>query len=124
MKLRLECYASEFPAADAAIKSAFPGASCGKAYPNARGMAGTPCEERHYYDKLQAPAVSAKDAMTLGMIRFLAAVSDGYGVDVSGELGRLRELHDMTGLTDAQRAELLAEWQARIVLGLAKGGGA
>ena len=100
MQLRLECYGHERDAAVAALESAFRVKSVSKAYPNTRqtGVAGAPCENRYYVtldgkDPVRHPD-DMRDTLTLDLLRFLAWVSDGLGIDASREVETVRRFYD------------------------------
>ena len=122
MELRLECYDHERDAAVSAIREGFNVKSVSKAYPNVRktGVEGAPCESR-YYIKLDGstPVRSGgvRDMLTLDMLRTMALLQDGLGMDMSGEISGLRALYMKSGeFTDRQLTELFLEYK-RALLG-------
>lgn len=123
MELRLECYDHERDAAVAAISDGFNVKSVSKAYPNTRktGVEGTPCESRYYIKLNSANPVRKSDGiremLTLDMLRTMALLQDGFGLDMSGEIPGLRELYLKSGgFTDKQLTELFLEYK-RALLG-------
>lgn len=127
MQLRLECYDYERDQAVAALGNGFQVKSVSKAYPNMRqtGVEGTPCENR-YYITVNGLQKDIRDELTLDMLRFLAWLSESFGLDMSGEICNVRRFYDESkDMCAHQKTVLALEWKSGVlkrVLPFMKGG--
>lgn len=122
MQVRLECYEQESTAAIAAVTENLNVRSVSKGYANLRqtGVAGTPCEYR-YYIKLDDKAPLKRgspqlDLLAMDMLRFLAALSEHFGLDAASEVESLRQLYiGSAGMTERQVLQLFLEWKRSLL---------
>lgn len=122
MQVRLECYEHESRAAIAAVTENLNVRSVSKGYANLRqtGVEGTPCEYRYYIkldDRSPLKRGAAQiDMLTMDMLRFLAALSDSFGMDAAPEVESLRQLYiGSAGMTERQVLQLFLEWKASLL---------
>lgn len=129
MQLRVECYGQEFDGLLAALRKGLNIASVSKPYPNMRGNAGTPCENRYYVKInenrpfLSGGDVSVTDLVTKDMLRFLQDFGSAMGFDPNSEIAGVRMFFDSADkLTDEQKFALMAEWRSALILKYVKRG--
>ncbi len=129
MQLRVECYGNEFDGLLAALRKGLNVASVSKPYPNMRGSAGTPCENRYYVKINEGRPFqpggndSVTDLITKDMLRFLRDFGSAMGFDPDSEMAGVRMFFDSADkLTDEQKFALMAEWRSALILKYTKRG--